>query len=189
MQGLDGRSFRLGTFVSLYNPVSYEAAAQTWKASLDNPASEGPTVSKTLSAFDNSWSVFLAVTCNDVEWPRDPDVYEQAVDEDREKFPLFGAAGANIMPCAYWQLERSEPPVPVEADGLTNVLVAQHRRDPVTPLSNGELINNKFGDRSRLLTVDGSGHGVYVLGSNECAQDVITDYLVNGIMPEADRSC
>ncbi|MET0198222.1 MAG: alpha/beta hydrolase, partial [Rhodococcus fascians] len=189
VEGLDGRSFRLGMFVALYNPASYDATAQTWRAALDTLPSEGPPVGHGASAFDNTWSVFLAVTCNDVEWPRDPEVYKQAIEEDREKNPLFGAAAANIMPCAYWQLEHTEPPVPVEADGPTNILVAQHRRDPVTPLANGERINEMFGDRSRLLTADGSGHGVYALGQNQCAQDVITDYLVDGVMPNDDVSC
>ncbi|MFC8177994.1 alpha/beta hydrolase [Rhodococcus sp. NPDC057297] len=189
VEGLDGRSFRLGMFVALYNPASYDATAQMWRTALDTLPSEGPPVGQGASAFDNTWSVFLAVTCNDVEWPRDPEVYKQAIEEDREKNPLFGAAAANIMPCAYWQLEHTEPPVPVEADGPTNILVAQHQRDPVTPFSNGERINEMFGDRSRLLTADGSGHGVYALGQNQCAQDVITDYLVDGVMPNDDVSC
>ncbi|MFH5229596.1 alpha/beta hydrolase [Antrihabitans spumae] len=189
VDGLDGRSFRLGTFVSLYNPASYEAAARSWRTALDTPPSTDPAVGSVLSAFDNTWSVFLAVTCNDVEWPRDPAVYRQAIAEDRNKFPLFGAASANIVPCAYWQIEHSEPPVAVESNGPTNVLIAQHRRDPVTPLSNGERMKEKFGDRSRLLTVDGSGHGVYALGKNKCAQDVITAYLVDGVVPETDATC
>ena len=188
VNGLDGRAFRAGTFVTLYSPASYDAAARSWR-SLDSSPSANLPASKSVSAYDNTWSVFLAVTCHDVGWPRDPQVYKQAIAEDRQKFPLFGAASANTMPCAYWNIEHSEPPVPVETDGPTNILIAQHRRDPVTPLSNGQRINEKFGDRSRLLTVEGSGHGVYVLGKNTCAQTVITDYLVSGTMPHADSEC
>ena len=47
----------------------------------------------------------------------------------------------------------------------------------------------KFGERSRLLPVDASGHGVYALGTNPCAQQVVTDYLVDGTMPEPDTVC
>ncbi|MBY6412309.1 alpha/beta fold hydrolase [Rhodococcus sp. BP-252] len=190
VEGTDGRLFRLSTFVTLYNPASYESAAQSWIAFRDGTPDDAPlAVGAAASQMDNNWSVFLAVTCNDVEWPSDPAAYEQAVEEDRRKNPLFGAAAANIMPCAYWQIEQTEPPVQVENDGPTNVLVAQHQRDPVTPLRGGELIHEKFGDRSRFLSVDGSGHGVYALGKNTCAQDVITDYLVDGIMPEQDMTC
>lgn len=188
--GIDGRVFRLGTFVALYNPASYEDTAVLWRGLLDpSPPAELPAPTGAASPFDNTWSVFLAVTCNDVEWPSDPAVYRQAIDEDREAYPLFGAAAANIMPCAFWQNEPSEPPVDVLDDGPTNVLVAQNQRDPVTPLRGGELIDEKFGDRSRLVTADGSGHGVFVLGKNQCATDIVTDYLVDGTMPEEDTFC
>ncbi|WP_338890264.1 alpha/beta hydrolase [Rhodococcus sovatensis] len=79
--------------------------------------------------------------------------------------------------------------VEIDDDGPTNILIAQHQRDPVTPLRGGELLNDKFGERARLLTVDGSRHGVYTLGVNPCAYQVITDYLVDGAMPEHDTSC
>lgn len=193
VDGVDGRAFRLATFVTLYNPASYDTAAQSWRSFEQQLATGGggelPVGSDTPSAADNSWSVFLAVTCNDVEWPHDIATYRQATVEDRETFPLFGAAAANIMPCAFWKSEPSEPPVELDDDGPTNILIAQHQRDPVTPLRGGELLNEKFGERARLLTVDGSGHGVYALGVNPCAQQVITDYLVDGAMPEHDTSC
>ena len=60
---------------------------------------------------------------------------------------------------------------------------------PVTPLAGGGLLNRKFGDRARRVTVDGSGHGVYVLGKNACALNVGTGYLVDGTMPARDTSC
>ncbi|WP_072806176.1 alpha/beta hydrolase [Rhodococcoides yunnanense] len=189
VDGIDGRLFRLATFATLYNPRSYETAAENWVAMRDGtPDGEQPPIPATPSTTDNTWSVFLAVTCNDAEWPDDPATYRQAIREDSAAYPLFGAAAANIMPCAFWQSE-PEAPVAIDDDGPTNILIAQHQRDPVTPLLGGELIAEKFSDRSRLLTVDGSGHGVYVLGKNECAQGVITDYLVEGTMPEQDTTC
>lgn len=189
--GINGRTFRLATFVALYNPAGYGGTAELWRSLLDAPDTAAPPLAgeNVPSAADNSWSVFLAVTCNDTEWPENPAVYRHAVSEDRERYPLFGAAAANIMPCAYWQSEPSEPPVAIEPDGPTNILVAQHRRDPVTPLRGGELIDEKFGDRSRLLTVDASGHGVYLLGTNQCAADIVTEFLVDGVMPDRDVQC
>jgi hypothetical protein len=44
-------------------------------------------------------------------------------------------------------------------------------------------------DRARLVSVDASGHGAYVLGDNTCAQGTTTSYLVDGTMPEHDVSC
>ncbi len=148
-----------------------------------------PVGAPILSAGDNAWSVFLAVTCNDVEWPHEVSTYEQAVAADRVAYPLFGAAAANIMPCAFWESVPAEPPVTIDTEGPTNILIAQHRRDPVTPMRGGELLDERFGQRSRLLTVDGSGHGVFGLGTNPCAQRVVTEYLVDGAMPEEDTTC
>ena len=93
------------------------------------------------------------------------------------------------MPCAFWAHAPAEPPVAIDTDGPTNILIAQHRRDPVTPLRGGELLDERFGDRSRLLTVDGSGHGVFALGTNPCAQEVVAEYLVDGALPEKGAQC
>ncbi|MGW0183326.1 alpha/beta hydrolase [Nocardia sp. NPDC003345] len=189
VDGIDGNLFRLASFVTLYNPRSYEQAAQQWQSLLagGTPEPDSPVGPPAPSPGDNAWSVFLAVTCNDVEWPEDIGSYQRAVAEDREKYPLYGASAANILPCAYWQ-PPLEPPVAVSGDG-PGVLIVQNRRDPVTPLRGGELLNDKFGERSRLVTVDGSGHGVYVLGDNPCAHDVTTRYLVDGTLPEQDVDC
>lgn len=193
VDGMDGGLFRFATFFTLYRPASYAPAAESWKSLLETgrpgPAGGRPPGTGAPSPNDNAWSVFLAVTCNDVEWPEDVQTYHRAVAEDREKHPLYGAAAGNVMPCAYWKLGPSEPPVQIDDTGPADVLIVQNRRDPVTPLRGGELLDEKFGDRSRLVRVDGSGHGAYVLGANPCALDVTTDFLVDGTMPEQDVTC
>jgi pimeloyl-ACP methyl ester carboxylesterase len=215
VQGIDGTLFRQVVFVGLYSERSYGGTAQAWqslragdgaavKSLLETdlfdgvpsggvPSGGGAVPSSGASSgeaspISSSLSVFLATTCNDVEWPEDVDAYRQAVAEDRKKFPMFGAASANILPCAYWS-EPVEPPVQIADEGPRNVLILQNRRDPVTPLAGGRLLHEKFGDRSRLVTVDGSGHGVYVLGGNACALNVGTAFLVEGEMPRRDVSC
>ncbi|MGW4843210.1 alpha/beta hydrolase [Nocardia brasiliensis] len=193
VDGMDGTLFRFGTFFTLYRPAMYAPAAESWKSLLETgrpgPAGGRPPGTGAPSPNDNAWSVFLAVTCNDVEWPEDIQTYHRAVAEDRERYPLYGAAAANVMPCAYWKLGPSEPPVRIDDTGPADVLIVQNRHDPVTPLRGGELLDEKFGQRSRLVTVDGSGHGAYVLGGNLCVSDVVTGYLVNGTMPEHDMTC
>lgn len=193
VDGMDGTLFRFGTFFTLYRPALYASAAESWKSLLDTghpgPAGGRPPGTGAPSPNDNGWSVFLAVTCNDVEWPEDVRTYHRAVAEDRERYPLYGAAAANVMPCAYWKLGPSEPPVRIDDTGPADVLIVQNQRDPVTPLRGGELLDEKFGRRSRLVTVDGSGHGVYVLGANSCASGVVTSYLVHGTMPDHDIAC
>ncbi|TDV56393.1 alpha/beta hydrolase family protein [Actinophytocola oryzae] len=189
VNGVDGRVFRLATFAGLFGRTKYGLTAQGWQSLLDGGEATAELSAATPAPTDNAWSVFLAVTCNDVDWPSDVRTYRRAVAEDRERYPLYGAASANVLPCAYWPYEPEEPPVAIDDDGPANVLVVQNRHDPVTPHLGGELLDGKFGDRSRLVSVDGSGHGVYVVGDNACALNTTTSFLVDGKLPEDDLSC
>lgn len=199
--GVNGHLFRLATFAGLYSERSYAQTAQLWQAVrlADEEAvrrhmegsglgGDGAATGE-LWPSDNAWSVFLATTCNDVEWPEDLAVYQEGVAEDRERYPMYGAATANIMPCAYWNDAPSEPAVEITGEGPSNVLIMQNLRDPVTPHLGGVLLDERFGQRSRLVSVDGSGHGTYVYGDNPCAWDVATGYLVDGEFPEQDVAC
>lgn len=199
--GIDGRTFRLLSFVGVYGEVNYARTAQLWQSlhSDDDAAVQryldehgpvgGQEPETPLLPSDNDWSAYLAVVCNDVDWPEDVDTYRDAVAEDRELYPKFGAAAANTMPCAFWENEPAEAPVRITGDGPSNVLIMQNLRDPATPHLGGRLLDEKFGQRSRLVSVDDTGHGVYVFGDNPCAWNVATSYLVDGEFPERDLSC
>jgi pimeloyl-ACP methyl ester carboxylesterase len=190
--GTTGAHFRFGTFFGLYSEGQYGNTARNWQ-SLLNPGTVGttppPPATGTPHPSDNALTVFLAVTCNDVDWPEDVATYRSDVAEDRKRFPMYGAAAANVLPCAYWKFEPSEPPVEVGDEGPANVLMLQNRHDPVTPALNAELLRQKFGPRARLVTAEESGHGVYVVGGNACALNVTTSYLVDGRMPARDMTC
>jgi pimeloyl-ACP methyl ester carboxylesterase len=192
--GVTGALFRAITFGSLYNPIQYGELARNWQRLSDaegaaQAPAPPPVDPSAPNPADNALTVFLAVTCNAVQWPGDVETYRQAVAEDRKRLPLFGAASANILPCAFWPYDPAEPPVAVSHTGPRNVLILQNRHDPVTPLAGGTSLRDKFGERARLVTVNGSGHGVYVLGGNACALNVTTEYLVDGTMPTGDRTC
>ncbi|MDY7091298.1 MAG: alpha/beta hydrolase, partial [Actinomycetota bacterium] len=178
--GTTGAHFRFGTFFGLYSEAQYGNTARNWQSLLTPGAAEpaapalAPPAADTPHPSDNAWTVFLAVTCNDIDWPEDLATYRRDVAADRKRFPMYGAASANVLPCAYWKYEPSEPPVEVDAEGPANVLMLQNRHDPVTPALNAELLRRKFGQRARLVTADGSGHGVYVVGGNACALNLTT---------------
>ncbi|WP_423462641.1 alpha/beta hydrolase [Promicromonospora sp. MS192] len=215
VEGLDGTLFRFVSFAGLYGESSYAGLAQTWQSvrSGDGEAAlrlaetfrpdigfgAGPPGAGTAGVgataagepwpASNAWSAYLAVTCNDVDWSENVDTYREAVAEDRQRYPLYGAATANVTPCAFWSNEPVEPPVQITDEGPRNVLIMQNRRDPATPHLGAELAREKFGERARLVSVDGSGHGVYVIGGNACALNVGTAYLVDGEMPRRDQAC
>ncbi|MFL1427731.1 MULTISPECIES: alpha/beta fold hydrolase [unclassified Nocardiopsis] len=208
--GLDGGLFRYATFIGLYGAQLYPRTAQLWQSlrEADEPGArrlldehgpfgavaadrgDGEGTAAEPAPADNLWSANLAVTCIDTDWPEDLDVYRRTVARDRQKYPLYGAAAANIRPCAYWHHEPSERPVRITGEGPRNVLIVQDLRDPITPHRNGVALNERFGERSRLVSVDASGHGVvYVHGQNTCAWNVTTRYLVKGVFPRGDVSC
>lgn len=194
--GFDGSLFRLYTFGNLFKEKQYPQLAQQWQAlaagdgtAARRPVPGGGAADGAAASFDNSLSVFLAVSCNDVEWPEKVGTYRKGVAEDRERYPMFGAATANITPCAFWPHAPAEPPVAVNDDGPRNVLLVQNLRDAPTPHRGGKMLREKFADRSRLLSVDDSGHGAYVLGDNACALNTTTRYLVDGVMPGKDKFC
>jgi pimeloyl-ACP methyl ester carboxylesterase len=201
--GVDGAAFRYSMFIGLFGKELYGQTAQLWQAlaasdeqavleqlgeagllaaAEQTPGTPAPT--------DNTWSAFLAVTCNDTDWPEDVATYQEAVAEDRERFPIFGAATANVSPCAFWHNEPAEPQVPISDEGPRNVLIVQHLRDAGTPYEGALMAREAFGDRAALVTVDGDGHGAYVYGDeNPCVLNTTTRYLVDGEMPESDVFC
>ncbi|WP_026361190.1 alpha/beta hydrolase [Amycolatopsis nigrescens] len=138
---------------------------------------------------DNTISAQTAVLCNDNAWPRSVRHYQRAVAEDRLRFPMFGAAAANVSPCAFWPV-RPEPRIPITGNGPSNVLIVQNLRDPITPLTGARATRTALGPRARMVTVDQGGHGAYlVTGQNRCGRDAVTDYLTAGAFPPADTHC
>ncbi|WP_344874695.1 alpha/beta hydrolase [Nonomuraea antimicrobica] len=187
--GGDGGTFRAATFAALYTESQYAPTAQLWQSLLTGGQPAIPPSQPGPSPFDNTWTVFLAVTCNDVDWPEDVKTYRRAVAQDREQYPLYGAAAANITPCAYWPHEPAEAPVKITDEGPTNILLVQNKRDIPTPHRGAEMLREKLGNRARLVSVDASGHGAYVIGGNACAWNITTSYLVDGKIPTRDASC
>ncbi len=208
---MNGALFRFWVFAALYKDRNFASIAQLWQslAESDTEAARRqaeelrpgappgtPTAgverkpgAADLSPYDNTWSSFLAVVCNDTNWSEDIQTYRRDVAADRKRYPLFGAAGANVSPCAYWHNDPVESPVEITDEGPENVLVLQNLRDPATPHAGGKLLRDSFGKRARLVSVDAGGHGVYVYDDNPCALNTTTSYLVDGKLPESDVFC
>ncbi|MFD2792138.1 alpha/beta hydrolase [Promicromonospora vindobonensis] len=211
MEGLTGANFRFFVFAALYSDSSFAPLAQLWQSlddgdveaaarqadTLRSELSDLPTAvpgvspgsGTTPSPHDNAFSAFLAVTCNDTEWAEDVRTYQRNVAVDRKRYPLFGAAAANVNPCAFWHNDPVDPPLEIDDEGPENVLVLQNLRDPATPLLGGEITREAFGDRARLVSVDAGGHGVYVYGDNPCALNTATRFLLDGSLPRDDIFC
>lgn len=193
-QGVDGRLFRQLTFSKLYYDSEFPALAKTWQA-LDAgnelpvpPATDAPTAHTNVPA-DNYLASQMHVICNDSDWPESVANYQRNVAADRKRYPLFGAAAANITPCAFWPSEPIEPQVKITDHGPSNVLMLQNLRDPATPLAGAKRMREALGDRARMVTADQGGHLAYLILHNTCANSIATKFLLTGQRPDTDVAC
>ena len=100
-----GPEFRSNTWNGLYDDASFPVIAREWAGTAR--AAAGPLDG------DNHAALQLQVLCNDADWPEQVGYYQRAVERERARHPMFGPAAANVNPCAFWPVERAEPPVRV----------------------------------------------------------------------------
>lgn len=186
-QGVDGKLFRLLTFGEFYSDATLPYLAAAWHA-LDTGRPVPPSPTGPIPGIENLLSSQLYVVCGDSDWPESVRTYQQNVAIDRVRHPMFGAAAANVWPCAYWPSDPVEPPVRIGDRGPSDVLMLQNLRDPATPLVGAIRLRQAFGDRARMVTADQGGHGVY-FGPNTCANDAATAFLASGVRPRQDVAC
>ncbi|MFD9894636.1 alpha/beta hydrolase [Amycolatopsis sp. NPDC059027] len=186
---IDGSAFRAGVLGALYDTTSFPKLAQQWQALTRGvtPAVEAAALPP--EAIENLLASQLHVACNDNAWPRSVATYQHNVAVDRERYPMFGAAAANIWACAFWPSQPLEPPVKIGDRGPSNILVVQNLRDPATPLVGARETRRALGDRARMVTVDQGGHGVYVFAPNACGNNAVNRFLVDGQRPAHDTAC
>jgi pimeloyl-ACP methyl ester carboxylesterase len=187
VEGINGQGFRIMTFAALYDTgdAAFSKLAASRKAFDTNspqPPQEVPNVPRVQALLAGR----LHVICGDSEWPSSVGTYERNVAVDRVRYPMFGAAAANIQPCAFWP-KPLEKQVRLSDRGPRNVLMVQNERDPATPLAGARTTRRAFGDRAAMVTVDHGGHGAYLIGKNKCANDKVTEYLLGGQRPNDVR--
>ncbi|GAA1955289.1 alpha/beta hydrolase [Amycolatopsis minnesotensis] len=194
--GYTGKAFRFVTFANLYFDKKLPLLAETWHA-LDTgkpapaPGSDAPGGQAPPAGIpsDNYVASQLHVICNDSDWPRSVGTYQRHVAIDRARHPLFGAAAADITPCAFWPSKSIEPPVEITGRGPSNVLILQNLRDPATSLGGARKLREAFGDRARMVTADQGGHLAYLYLNNRCLNDIATEFLATGKRPAHDVAC
>ena len=188
-EGLTGAAFRQLTFGSLYYDHKLPALAQVWHLLDSRQASSTHAVPLGSAGADNARASFLDVVCNDSTWPSSIRTYQHDVAVDRLRYPMFGAAAADISPCAFWPTQHRQPKVRIGDRGPSNLLIVQNRRDPVTTLTDAQMMRRALGHRARMVVADQGGHLAYLFLRNKCLNDAATRFLASGTRSRRDLNC
>jgi pimeloyl-ACP methyl ester carboxylesterase len=129
---------------------------------------------------------FIAVTCNDTEWPQGREYGDRLSAQLGPYYPLLGW-GMNENPCSFWQRPDLNMPVPT-GKGLPTTLMVQSVHDPATNISLATSAHHGYAG-SRLITITNEGdHGIYG-GVNKCADRLVNSFLTTGKAPSKDQTC
>ena len=139
-------------------------------------------------------AVFFGVECQDYGYPGStPDEkaenYLNAADSVEASIPRLASIIYGDFPCAYWPYATSDltrPDYLTLPDVPTFVLGAT--ADPATPVGNGVNVFQHLAN-GYLITQQGGPHVIFGRG-NECPDLIITDFLVNDVVPaEREITC
>jgi len=138
---------------------------------------------------DPSWSdaIFYGVECQDYGYPgASPDEkaqnYLDAAGPFEASIPRLASIVYGDLPCAYWPNATSDLTRPeyLVAGGIPT-LVLGATADPATPISHGINVYQHLAD-GYLITKEGGPHVIFGYG-NECPDALVTDFLVNDVVP------
>ncbi len=132
------------------------------------------------------------ITCADVA---QPSVDKQLLRRQRQQINTT-ASFPNYLPlheypletCDFWPYPgKDKPRAPQLSAALPPLLFVAQRYDPATPYRNAREMAAAF--KSPLITREGDGHTLVLMGANSCVDDAVVDYLLMPKKLRHDKSC
>jgi pimeloyl-ACP methyl ester carboxylesterase len=137
---------------------------------------------------DNSSEAIYAVNCLDHDDVVTAEEARRLEPRFVEASPVFGRVfAAGLSACNDWPVQSGKKPHPLTADGSAPIMVVGTSRDPATPLAWAESLARQL-ESAVLVRRDGDGHTGYRAG-NQCVDDAVEKYLVEGDVPDGDVDC
>jgi pimeloyl-ACP methyl ester carboxylesterase len=133
--------------------------------------------------YDGSQDAFNAVRCVDAPAPKDPAAWVDADRRIRQVAPFLsygqftGYAPRDL--CALWPEPATSAPAPAAPVAPGKVVVVSTTHDPATPYQAGVDLARELG--APLITHEGTQHTV-VFNGDQCVDDAVVVYLVNGVV-------
>jgi pimeloyl-ACP methyl ester carboxylesterase len=137
---------------------------------------------------DNSAEAIYAISCLDDPYAITGDQVAANLAAFEKSSPTFGDTFAwGLTGCDGVQVRSSEKPRDVHAQGAPPIVVVGTTRDPATPMKWAEHLAAQL-DSGVLVRRDGDGHTGYNAG-NDCVDEAVEGYLIDGDVPEDGLSC
>lgn len=137
---------------------------------------------------NNIGQVIYAVNCLDADDRPTLDDVEKRLPEFEKVSPVFGSAlGWGVVGCTDWPLTSKTPQGDVAAEGAPPIVVIGTTRDPATPYEWARNLADQL-KVGVLVSRDGDGHTAFNSG-NQCIDDLVEDFLVDGTVPKDDTMC
>jgi pimeloyl-ACP methyl ester carboxylesterase len=137
---------------------------------------------------DNSTEAFQAINCVDYSYNDDPAAMRQEAAELEAAAPVIGIyMSFGDIGCANWPHTFTGERTEIHASGAAPILVVGTTNDPATPYVWAKSLASQL-DSGHLVTYTGEGHTAYNK-SNDCVNDAVDNYLVEGTVPAADPKC
>ncbi|MFL6004081.1 MAG: alpha/beta hydrolase [Nocardioides sp.] len=137
---------------------------------------------------DNSREAFTAISCLDDPSSIPPDEVPAETSRFEKASPTFGDVFAwGLVSCRGAEAGSTQEPLEVDGSGAAPIVVIGTTRDPATPYAWAKSLAGQL-DSGVLISRDGDGHTGYNKG-NECVDDAVHAYLLDGEVPDDGLSC
>ncbi len=128
--------------------------------------------------------LFFSVICADGGGSANDASIAQLLDDAYELSPTFGGMPGAIY-CDRFPGDIDGVPE-LDTTGSAPILVIGSTGDNATPYSNAVELDGLLAD-SVLLSFDGPGHTIFT--SDPCIDDIVNEYVIDGVMPAAGTRC
>jgi pimeloyl-ACP methyl ester carboxylesterase len=137
---------------------------------------------------ENQTEAFISINCLDAHGDGNVEQMRAEAAELARLAPVFGPQMSwGGTGCPNWPVPSKRDRAPIVAEGSADILVVGTTNDPATPYTWAETVAATL-ERGHLVTYDGEGHTAYNK-SNDCVNDAVDEFLINGTVPAADPLC
>ena len=137
---------------------------------------------------DNSAEAILAINCLDDPYSITAAEVPDQLAAFEESSPTFGDVFAwGLVSCHGVQTKATEKDEKIDAAGAAPIVVVGTTRDPATPYQWAVHLADQL-ESGVLVSRDGDGHTGYNAG-NDCVDQAVEDYLVDGSVPRDGLEC